>query len=982
MNQPQYPMRPMAQQIQAQGRYGDDILVHMNPAEVQGLASLSPTGKLSINPQTGQPEAFLPMLAAMMGSWLGTGALGGTLASAGLGATLGNAVAGGIGSAIATTAVTGDLKRGLASGILGAGTGMALGGAGGGADAAITDAGSATITDTAMQTALDPALSSATVAPVDGILATAPEAAIPDMLTVAPEAMTSATTPLIPAEQMAMQPELGTEAFTADMASQPVDMSLAAPQQPTEIAPFQDGYGSQTGDRLMAPFQEGSGLGGNLMKPSSMFPIAIGAGQMAQIDQDEEIEDIEKKAAKKKREELQRAYANLQRAYGAAQPGISRGISSARSGMSYNTPLPTGYAAGGIVSFAEGGETEPPTPEEYAAIYDETGEVPHHIIMGIRAKVNAGERLTPEQWLIWYTNQQELGNLDQYTTADEVANSEETAVADEETAARLKELQDKANNTPKDLTYEEAEWLYNNGGSVNPAGLREKVKDGLIMNGYSLTGRGKGSATAGNLSGAYGGIDPVEVQKNLRGEHAVSPPRDYRTGFEPEFDYFQDDPNNIVVPDRHHQPFRHARMEQAPYFDPAMIPEEYRDQVDEYMDTIDVPFDQPDFEPAPQPTDPLPPSTGPNTPGYPYGPNPNPNTPDGLPDSPTNLPGGGSNLRSPQGGVGPATNTDSTIIEKGVTGTQPVWFYNSDGEYVKQVPQGNLYTVDVGDGYTDSFDSLDAARKAAANVHGDSYLDFTPEITIDSTVNEADRAVAQEANEAFVEGRKDGTLATTHRGGYTDEYVATGVAPAPTPPTDWYKNFMAGNVNVAPSGAGPQGGIAPISMAAGGEVPLNTATGTVPVAAGGIASVPTDMVAPQKNPQEEAQIVALALQGQIQGADKIIEMFISKYGVQAFIQLRDQVLKAGNPNAQTEGMIQGQGGGMDDAVPASIGGQQEAAVSPGEFIVPADVVSGIGDGSSDAGAAELQGMMDRVRMARGGSTSQPPPTNAAGMMPR
>jgi len=80
-------------------------------------------------------------------------------------------------------------------------------------------------------------------------------------------------------------------------------------------------------------------------------------------------------------------------------------------------------------------------------------------------------------------------------------------------------------------------------------------------------------------------------------------------------------------------------------------------------------------------------------------------------------------------------------------------------------------------------------------------------------------------------------------------------------------------------------------------------------------------------------------------------------------------------------MIRGQGGGMDDQVMGMIGQDQPVAVSPGEYIVPADVVSGLGDGSSDAGAQELDQMMDRVRMARGGNTAQPPPTNAKGILP-
>jgi len=69
---------------------------------------------------------------------------------------------------------------------------------------------------------------------------------------------------------------------------------------------------------------------------------------------------------------------------------------------------------------------------------------------------------------------------------------------------------------------------------------------------------------------------------------------------------------------------------------------------------------------------------------------------------------------------------------------------------------------------------------------------------------------------------------------------------------------------------------------------------------------------------------------------------------------------------------------MDDMIPGMIGDQQRVAVSPGEYIVPADVVSGIGDGSTDAGVGELDQMLDRVREERTGMTRQPPKLASAG----
>ena len=62
--------------------------------------------------------------------------------------------------------------------------------------------------------------------------------------------------------------------------------------------------------------------------------------------------------------------------------------------------------------------------------------------------------------------------------------------------------------------------------------------------------------------------------------------------------------------------------------------------------------------------------------------------------------------------------------------------------------------------------------------------------------------------------------------------------------------------------------------------------------------------------------------------------------------------------------------GMADQIPATIDNRQPAALSDGEFVVPADVVSHLGNGNSNAGAEQLYGMMDKIRKARTGSTEQ------------
>lgn len=79
--------------------------------------------------------------------------------------------------------------------------------------------------------------------------------------------------------------------------------------------------------------------------------------------------------------------------------------------------------------------------------------------------------------------------------------------------------------------------------------------------------------------------------------------------------------------------------------------------------------------------------------------------------------------------------------------------------------------------------------------------------------------------------------------------------------------------------------------------------------------------------------------------------------------------------------LSGGGDGMSDSIRANIDGTMEARLSDGEFVIPADVVSGLGNGSSDAGADRLYTMMDRVREKRTGTTKQAPEINARSTMP-
>jgi len=167
----------------------------------------------------------------------------------------------------------------------------------------------------------------------------------------------------------------------------------------------------------------------------------------------------------------------------------------------------------------------------------------------------------------------------------------------------------------------------------------------------------------------------------------------------------------------------------------------------------------------------------------------------------------------------------------------------------------------------------------------------------------------------------------------------------------------------------------------GGDIPIRTSMmeGTVPD--GGIARVPTEFTQHAMPSEQEMSMLAMAVLGQTENPDPIISMFVDKYGPDVYRQARQMILESVVPNAQTEGMVRGNGSGMDDKVQGMIGRDQPVAVSPGEYIVAADVVSGLGEGSSDAGARELDRMMDKVRMERNGTTQQAPRIDERKVMP-
>ena len=135
-----------------------------------------------------------------------------------------------------------------------------------------------------------------------------------------------------------------------------------------------------------------------------------------------------------------------------------------------------------------------------------------------------------------------------------------------------------------------------------------------------------------------------------------------------------------------------------------------------------------------------------------------------------------------------------------------------------------------------------------------------------------------------------------------------------------------------------------------------------------------------------------ALTGKTENPDEDIQTFVQTFGMQALKALQMQVAtgKIGDAKQGLPGLIEGEGDGMSDSIDAELvekrvredGQKQPLRVANNEYVIAADVVSDIGNGSTDAGADKLDKLMKEVRKARHGTDKQPPEKNMMAVMKR
>ena len=283
--------------VAAQGRYGDTMLMHVNPNEVKGLAQL---GALSLNPSTGLPEAFklrdiLPMIGSIVG-----GVLGGPAGSA-------------IASGLLTAGLEGDLKKGVLAGLTSYGFGKALQGA------QVAAAGDA---------AADVATNQAVVDAVGGIDTSAVTGLNPSGgFTIDPSAMTDPN----------VISELGSEGVQKGIAAARTGGMEAA--RLAQSAPGAD-------PNMFAGMQDVSF--GNVLSgasaPSAYIPAGIGLGGTGVIQSQEAFQAELDRLAFEEEERKRQMYLDYPEAipgtYITPLPSASGGITKFANGQSTNKAVP------------------------------------------------------------------------------------------------------------------------------------------------------------------------------------------------------------------------------------------------------------------------------------------------------------------------------------------------------------------------------------------------------------------------------------------------------------------------------------------------------------------------------------------------------------------------------------------------------------------------------------------------------------------
>ena len=252
-------------------------------------------------------------------------------------------------------------------------------------------------------------------------------------------------------------------------------------------------------------------------------------------------------------------------------------------------------------------------------------------------------------------------------------------------------------------------------------------------------------------------------------------------------------------------------------------------------------------------------------------------------------------------------------------------------------------------------------RTATPNIYQPTY----PTYAAGGTMNAGPVQSMSDQNNAM--GYQQAMAAT---GGQVANFVKGGKTGSLTDSLDYYKDMMGGKTPTAPSDRADVG----IFRDSDPDTMYQDALTAAQIRNAKVNKRANLSVPSMKRPTPMGRI-NLAAPG-IKSSDKEDVREAAAGGIMGASSLGGYAA-GGNPR-----LLRGPGDGMSDNIPAMIGKKQPARLADGEFVIPADVVSHLGNGSTEAGAKRLHEMMNKVRRDRTGNSKQGKQIVAAKYMPR
>ena len=964
------PYQGMADQVASRGRYGDTTLMHVNPAEVQGLASLTP---LTINPDTGYPEAFLPFVAPFLGTTLGT-LLGGAAGATGLGLT----AAGAAGSGIATGLATGSVEQGLYAGL----TGFALGGALQGPN---TPDFSGTVDDLTLGNQVG---------------------------------------------------DLMGQGFTSDAALDQIGTNFA--KKGIEV-------GTQAGTGTISDLGTSAGLktfGKELIKPQNLLPFGTGlGGQAVQMD----YEEFEKnnqagiEAREQRKQDLRDNYVvkqpGMQGSVFNARNAPGNRTNAPNMNANQN-PYNKFAREGGQVGYANGGQVKRMNPGGAigAGITFDPITGKYVFPTGLGSTTGGTTEKTAEDIAPTKANMPDTRLFSQGYDPSSI----DMATGLRKTDEQLEGMVRGRGLTPVPYNYmagfmPEYQYVSNIQPTSTIGG--QDSSNGVTIN-ASGNGTGLPSVSYGTGQNVYkGSYDPdlfaggTPYNEYLLGNEAEGLP-DYLSSYmqnTPYYKYQDQQLNSIFGGGGYGTPgFTNTGNQQPQPIDetPTTDYESTILTLNERIDALLAQIEGKDSTIAKELT---------TDQGSTFGsPTPDPKSNliiqegdlagkldlnsdifDYLDISPEDkagiqeynyIPGyeaymgsyEGDNLTeqlnsyinqstADLGGLNTEVTADDTYIPKNSFDPNLGAIVNemkqADGSYKQYAVIPNKGWVEVGSFTVDAEGNKTYSDKQYANDANITTVENSLNTPLEVEPPEVD---PPEVDPPELDTDKDRINLTDAE--FFDKY---GIS----------KDFDTNNIDIYASGGQilnsiktlenytqplPTGGMQDNLYAVGGEIMQSSDTveidGQIIEKSDQVETVLANPIIQEKMPEGDRKLLeqmSYVILGRLTDDGTIVQEFTRLFGEESYAKLKAELI----PLPQQEGMIEGEGGGMDDKVNGVIGDQEQVAVSPGEFIVPADVVGNLGDGNSEEGARIMDDFLSRVRSQKHDTEEQPDPINLDNVMP-